>query len=224
MKPDWIANRDSEAITPGEAAELLQISIHEVWRRLESERLPAVIWAEVRSTSDIEAPFDHSLISGEVVRRIRAGTQDVVEYKTKYKTALINSKEDDIRVLICPELIPELYVDASCFVVELPFQATNQPMGGRGTAVRERRSKGRRDGMAVAMEAGYQAFLNQKKPKPTARALFDWLADNDETGAILIGGEVDCLMYKTEAGNMVDVNFKAFQNRCTRMLARKSPQ
>ena len=84
--------------------------------------------------------------------------------------------------------------------------------------------RGRRDGMSVAMEAGYEAMTQQRGAAPTARELFDWLAENDDTEKIINGGAENCLAYRTEGGKLRDVKFKAFQNRFTRLRRQKNPQ
>ena len=88
----------------------------------------------------------------------------------------------------------------------------------------KRMGKGRRDGLRVAMEAGYQEITQQRGAAPTARELFDWLAENDETGNIVNRSAENCLAYLTEGKKLRNVNFKAFQNRFTRLRRQKNPQ
>lgn len=81
---------------------------------------------------------------------------------------------------------------------------------------------GRRDGLTVAMESGYLAMLRKHGSAPTARALFEWLAnDNDETGMIM-DSSTDRLIWKKGDGSFSDTHFPAFEKRMVRIRKRVS--
>lgn len=94
---------DSGHITPEEYAERTDLDIREVWRRLEDGRLPAVALCEWG-----DEPFDYWPINSEVVRALVAGRP--VDYDPLYGgIRRIDGDKGLIRVIVSPELTPELY-------------------------------------------------------------------------------------------------------------------
>lgn len=81
----------------------------------------------------------------------------------------------------------------------------------------------RHDGLRVAMEAGYQAMVREHGTEPTARALFDWLSGADLTCNI-VDFTADKLIWRKSNNDYADTDFKAFQNRFTRLTVRNNPQ
>jgi len=76
----------------------------------------------------------------------------------------------------------------------------------------------RTDGLATAMGAGLIAYRVKYRIDPTARALFDWLATNDETGKIEdFNSDTDVITWKRSDGGLSDTSFKSFQGRFTSM-------
>lgn len=86
-----------------------------------------------------------------------------------------------------------------------------------------RKKPARRDGLKVAMEAGYRAMMEANRTAPTARALFDWLTENGEQYGIVDSTD-DKLTWTKADKTFEDTDFKAFQNRFTRLSGRNNPQ
>lgn len=92
-------------LTPSEYAERAHITEEEVWRRLEDGRLPAVALADWQHPSG--KGFDYVAIVPEAVRRIVAGFE--VEHRGHGRISILQGKMELIRVLVSPELTPEVY-------------------------------------------------------------------------------------------------------------------
>lgn len=87
-----------------------------------------------------------------------------------------------------------------------------QPVAARSTR------KTRIDGLRLAMNAGIVSYEKRFNTEPTARALFVWLAENDETGNIEdFDHEQDIITWKRSDGGLGDTTFKAFANRFSSM-------
>lgn len=68
------------------------------------------------------------------------------------------------------------------------------------------------------MLAGLAAYEAKFHIKPTARALFDWLADSDETGIIEdYNQKSDTIIWRGATGKFHDTSFKAFEGRFTKI-------
>ena len=88
--------------------------------------------------------------------------------------------------------------------------------------VEEKNPKTRRDNLSIAMDVGFANYKKQKLVAPTARALFDWLADNDETGKVAdFDEDKDVLTWTRTDGGLSDTSFKSFQGRFTRLKLKK---
>jgi hypothetical protein len=99
--------------TPKEVATLANVSVEEVWRRLEDGTYPAVVLAEIKYPSTSTENFDYTYISAEAVRRIRAGGRVVISYESRTKEASFDAKKKLVRVLVSPELTPDLYASVA---------------------------------------------------------------------------------------------------------------
>lgn len=95
--------------TPAEIAEKAGISEEEVWRRLGTGQWPAVALGEVFGTEGEFYYLDYTPVSADVVRWMIAQTHEQIEYKTSYKTVLIQARKDLIQVLTGPDFTPELF-------------------------------------------------------------------------------------------------------------------
>lgn len=90
----------------------------------------------------------------------------------------------------------------------------------RGTAKPARKAKnGNGDRLAMAMIAGLKAYRAKHKTDPTADALFEWLAENDETGTIDDANDVK-LWWRKADGDPKTISRKAFANRLTTIKAK----
>lgn len=76
------------------------------------------------------------------------------------------------------------------------------------------------DSLTVAMIVGYDWLEKAHKRPPTCRALFDWLKDNDETGAV-IDSKDDALIIRLGSGEK-EVPYSAFVDRFSRLPQRKT--
>ena len=76
-----------------------------------------------------------------------------------------------------------------------------------------------RNALAHAMDAGLIAYRKKHGTDPTARALFDWLGEHDQT-KIIVGIEEseDLITWRRVDGGMKDTSFSAFQNRFTGLI------
>jgi hypothetical protein len=72
------------------------------------------------------------------------------------------------------------------------------------------------------MIAAYDVLREKHRTQPTCRALFDWLKDNDETGAVEDSRD-DVLTFRRGDGGLKDVEFEAFEDRFSRLPQRKTP-
>lgn len=100
-------------------------------------------------------------------------------------------------------------------------QATPVNGGADGTA----KAKGGKQGgdrLTRAMIAAYDVLTERHRTQPTCRALFDWLKDNDETGAVE-DSQDDVLTFRRADGGLKDVAFEAFEDRFSRLPQRKTP-
>lgn len=76
--------------------------------------------------------------------------------------------------------------------------------------------RSRTDGLRTAMLAGIVTYKNKHQIEPTARALFNWIACNDETGTIVeVNNDTDTITWKRSDGGLSDTTYKSFQGRCT---------
>ena len=109
------------------------------------------------------------------------------------------------------------FSDVAALVNETCAQTDTAPKDetypDRSASKPARQSRGRRDGLTVAMESGYLAMLEKHGSAPTARALFEWLAnDNDDTGMVE-DATTDRLTWKKADGSFSDTTFPAFEKR-----------
>lgn len=86
------------------------------------------------------------------------------------------------------------------------------------------KTKGKQGGdrLTRAMIAAYDRLTERHHTQPTCRALFDWLKDNDETGAVE-DSQDDVLTFRRGDGGLKDVTFDAFTDRFSRLPQRKTP-
>lgn len=90
-------------------------------------------------------------------------------------------------------------------------RATPTPKTGKPPA-----KKSARNALDHAMRAGIIAYRIRHGIEPTARALFDWLGEYDQTGIIAeLDRTADKLTWNRADGGLSDTTFKAFQNRLT---------
>lgn len=76
----------------------------------------------------------------------------------------------------------------------------------------------RTDGLKTAMLAGIICYKHKHHVAPTARALFDWIAANDETGNVEeFNQDTDTITWKRSDGGLSDTTFKSFQGRFTKL-------
>lgn len=83
------------------------------------------------------------------------------------------------------------------------------------------REQGRRDRLTVAIEAALSALRKNGMPSPTAGDVFDYLAENDETGIVVDSTEKK-LTWQTSEEHLKDTSRKALANRLTG-LRKKTP-
>ncbi|AXS80639.1 hypothetical protein HYN24_11775 [Dechloromonas sp. HYN0024] len=80
--------------------------------------------------------------------------------------------------------------------------------------VRANTRRTRIDGLCLAMKAGVISYEKKFRTGPTARALFDWIAENDETGNVVeINADGDTITWLRTDGGLCDTAFKTFQGR-----------
>ena len=81
----------------------------------------------------------------------------------------------------------------------------------------------RTDNLSKAMEIGFVSYKQRFNAEPTARALFDWLATNDDTEKITdFDADNDVLTWTRSDGGLADTSFRAFQGRFTALKRKKS--
>lgn len=84
-----------------------------------------------------------------------------------------------------------------------------------GQAVKEGPRK-KNDGLSHAIDAGLIGYCKKHGTDPTDRALFDWLADHDDTGIIIeLDRDADKITWRRQDGGLSDTSFKSFQHRMT---------
>ena len=83
-------------------------------------------------------------------------------------------------------------------------------------------SNTRRDGLAVAMEQGFEDYIERHRREPTARALFDALADEAVEGGQIAeyDEDKDALWWRKQDGGLTSTTFKSFANRFTNLKTR----
>lgn len=83
-------------------------------------------------------------------------------------------------------------------------------------------SNTRRDGLAVAMEQGFDDYIKRHCREPTARALFDALAGEAGEGGQIVEYDEgdDSLTWRRQDGGLSSTSFKAFQGRFTKLKNR----
>jgi hypothetical protein len=114
--------------------------------------------------------------------------------------------------------LPRQFLDAQ-------FGGTEQTAAAAGGAGGRARAKGGKQGgdrLTRAMIAAYDVLREKHRTQPTCRALFDWLKDNDETGAVEDSRD-DVLTFRRGDGGLKDVEFEAFEDRFSRLPQRKTP-
>ena len=84
-------------------------------------------------------------------------------------------------------------------------------------ASKKRTPKGRRRRrITYAIERARGVLIARQKKEPTARAVFDWLADYDDTGVIDdVDRDTNTLTWITDSENLADATFKTVQNTLT---------
>jgi hypothetical protein len=126
---------------------------------------PAVALGEIQLPDGKATPFDYTLISPEVVRRIRAGTHDSIHYDIGYKRVLVDAKPNLVRVLVNPDLTPDLY---SVSTVDGLLRIENKPAFGPGV---------------TRAPAERRAALDMTKERGTRRRILEiWSAIESEFG------------------------------------------
>lgn len=110
--PNPIPTPKERPYTIEEAAELLHCPPEAVWFALENGQLTACALADYTYEDDGTAGFDSVRLPPEVVRRIHAGTQDTIVFKPympySEMSARVQSRQELVRVLLIPELFPDL--------------------------------------------------------------------------------------------------------------------
>lgn len=137
--------------------------------------------------------------------RIAAGADDVLITQTRTaddKFALVEGLERPLSDL---RFRAEDIRRAAEFGAEQP--AANHP----------KPKKTRRDGLSVAMEQGFDKYTKRHGREPTARSLFDYLAENaSDAGPIVEWDKTnDKLTWRRQDGGLSETTFKAFQTRFT---------
>ncbi|MCB4360923.1 hypothetical protein [Quatrionicoccus australiensis] len=83
----------------------------------------------------------------------------------------------------------------------------------------EQASRTRTDGLSLAMQAGIVAYREKHRAEPSARALFDFIANHDETNNIEeFDADKDKLTWRRADGGLSDTTFKSFQGRFTNLI------
>ena len=98
-----------------------------------------------------------------------------------------------------------------------PVAAAPAMQGAAKPASKTRNGKG--DRLEMAVIAGLKAYRAKHKTDPTADALFEWLAEHDETGTIEDADDEE-LWWKKADGNLKPITRKAFANRLTTIKAK----
>ena len=77
--------------------------------------------------------------------------------------------------------------------------------------------KTRRDGLAIAMEQRWNEYVSKHSTKPSARALFDLLAESASNAGPVVEyvEKDDKLWWQNQGGGLSGTTFKAFQGRFT---------
>ena len=120
---------------------------------------------------------------------------------------------DPSEVMVATGSLPNLWIKT----IKLHNRRTNGPLE-EDEAGSDQDRRTRTDGLKTAMVAGIAAYENKHRTGPTARALFDWLAHNDETGIIEeFDCEKDSITWRRADGGLSDTSFKAFQGRFTNL-------
>jgi hypothetical protein len=114
--------------------------------------------------------------------------------------------------------LPRQFLDAQFGGTEQTAPVT----GGAGGTTRAKVGKQGGDRLTRAMIAAYNVLTEKHRTQPTCRALFDWLKDNDETGAVE-DSQDDVLTFRRGDGGLKDVEFEAFEDRFSRLPQRKTP-
>lgn len=119
--------------------------------------------------------------------------------------------------------LPRQFLDAGIDGTKKETPAKETPAARRtGGAASAKRTKQGGDRLTRAMIAAYDVLTEKHRTQPTCRALFDWLKDNDNTGAVE-DSQDDVLTFCRGDGGLKDVAFEAFKDRFSRLPQRKTP-
>lgn len=121
-------------------------------------------------------------------------------------------------------LPPELVAMVQTSDKKVPASTSKIVGAGETAAGTAGKAKGKQGGdrLTRAMIAAYDRLMKKHGTQPTCRALFDWLKDNDDTGAVE-AFEDDALTFRRGDGGLKDVTFEAFTDRFSRLPQRKKP-
>jgi hypothetical protein len=119
--------------------------------------------------------------------------------------------------------VPEFAAFAQRMGWELPPEFPKPLTAPASMLVETKPPRTRTDGLSKAMEIGFKRYEQRYHSEPTARALFDWLANNDETGKITeLDTDKDVLTWTRSDGGLSDTSFSSFQGRFTKLRRKKT--
>lgn len=112
--------------------------------------------------------------------------------------------------------LPDEFRDA-VMALTCEQKADKNQQSNRGADIPQEQKRTRDDGLCVAMLAGRTAYRDKHQTEPTARALFNWLSTNDETGNIVdFDVDKDIITWRCASeGGLRDTTFRTFQGRYT---------
>lgn len=132
-----------------------------------------------------------------------------------YVNSSYYDKPDPSEVLVLTEHLPASWVKK---IKSHEAEIDGIAAGGVATGAVRQEGRTRTDGLKTAMLAGVISYKNKHHLAPTARALFDWIASNDETGNVVdFNQNTDTITWKRADGGLSDTTFKSFQGRFTNL-------
>ena len=183
------------------------------WRKWSN--MPTVeLWEAIALTLNIEPTYNPQGTRPDFDERMeialqhlqKNGTLQVVERNPMLRCSLVR-----------------LIDVASCFPWEPPPEFPKPLAAPASMLVETKSPRTRTDNLSKAMEIGFTTYRQRHGSEPTARALFDWLATDDETGKITeFNPDNDVLTWTRSDGGLSDTAFRSFQGRFTNLKRKKS--